>query len=116
MSKLRYTLEEGHLHSFDFQNLKIHLTEINGNDIGSEGGLRFTMSLKEGINGKETLEKVDEFVIYPDAIDWKNGGKMKPEFEKRIKELQGKITEPTKDDQMPVSPPYKGKDKEPSHD
>jgi len=83
---LEHKITEDGTHEFDFQNLKIHLTDISGANIGSEGGLRFTMSLKESMKGKEVLTKVDEFIVYPDAIDWKNGGKMKPEFEKRIKE------------------------------
>ena len=113
MSNLNYKLQDGGIHTFNIQNVKIQLAEIDGSDIGSKGGLRFTMSLIEQINGKEILEKVDEFVIYPDAIDWKNGGKMLPEFEKRIKELKSHREE--SDDKTPISqtnPPQATEQKE----
>lgn len=105
MSNLKHSNENEEGHCFDYQCLKIFLKEVNGNDIGSEGGIRFTMCYKETINGKETLTKVDEFVIYPDAIDWKNGGQMKPEFQKRIKELHENEAENPKEGQMPVTAP-----------
>lgn len=104
-NNLKYTLNDGDIHTFSIQNLKIQLSEIDGSDIGSTGGLRFMMSLVEHIAGKETLTKVDEFVIYPDAIDWQNGGKMLPEFEKRIKALKSYKEEDGKTPISPTNPP-----------
>ena len=112
MSNLNYKLQDGGIHTFNIQNLKIQLAEIDGSDIGSKGGLRFTMSLIEQINGKEILEKVDEFVVYPDAIDWKNGGRMLPEFEKKIKELKSHQEADSKTPISQTNPPQATEQKE----
>ena len=83
---------EGDTHTFDFQDIQIVFDTRDGTDIGSEGGLRFRMfHRKEEEEGRVEYRQVDEFVIYPDAIDWDEGGRMKPEFEKRIKELSQPI-------------------------
>ena len=95
MSNLKHTTDKGDAsHVFDYGCVRIKLTEVDGNDIGSEGGIRFRMFFKKDVDGALETNQVDEFVIYPDAIDWENGGKMKPEFQKRIEELQEENMKP----------------------
>ena len=93
--KLKHSIDEhdGN-HTFDYQNVRVKLSLVDGDDIGSEGGLRFRMFFKRAVGGETEAQQVDEFVIYPDAIDWENGGKMKPEFQKRIEELQEENMKP----------------------
>ena len=67
---------------FDFAPVKIVISEVEGDDIAESGGVRFQM---EYVDDNGEAKKVDEFVIYPEAIDWENGGQMKPEYQEKIK-------------------------------
>ena len=114
MSNLKHTTDKGDAsHVFDYGCVRIKLTEVDGNDIGSEGGIRFRMFFKKDVDGALETNQVDEFVIYPDAIDWENGGKMKPEFQKRIEKLQRDAQE-ERGVIAPVTPPREEPPVEPS--
>ena len=87
-SKITYRLDDTkHHHILDFANIQVVFDERDGEDIGSKGGIRFRLYYKKSIEPLE-LVQADEFVIYPDAIDWENGGQMKKEFLDRIKKLK----------------------------
>tara|TARA_R110000765_G_scaffold396603_1_gene490536 strand:+ start:711 stop:1100 length:390 start_codon:yes stop_codon:yes gene_type:complete len=68
---------------FDFAPVKITISEVQGDDIAENGGVKFSMNF---IKDDGEAKKVDEFVIYPEAIDWENGGQMKPEYQEKIKQ------------------------------
>ena len=67
---------------FDFEPIKITISEVGGDDIAENGGVRFQM---EYVDDNGEAKKVDEFIIYPEAIDWENGGQMKAEYQEKIK-------------------------------
>lgn len=81
MNKLTHkALENGNV-EFNFSPIKITISEVEGDDICESGGCRFTMEFMKD----DVAKKVDEFVIYPEAIDWENGGQMKAEYQEKIK-------------------------------
>tara|TARA_R110000851_G_C13052782_1_gene563253 strand:- start:891 stop:1247 length:357 start_codon:yes stop_codon:yes gene_type:complete len=94
-------------HIIDYSNIQIVFDERDGDDIGSNGGLRFRLFYKKSIEPLE-LVKADEFVIYPDAIDWENGGQMKKEYLDRIKELKAEAEAEMKAKEEARQPPVSG--------
>lgn len=97
-------------HRFLFEPIEVRIEEVEGDDIAEQGGIRFQMLFRkevEGVGLEKT--KVDEFIIYPEAIDWENGGQMKPEYQKKIEE---KMERAGLKDQMPVSPPEESNSEE----
>ena len=87
MTDLTYT-KEGDTHHFEFQNINVRLEQVDGKEIGSEGGLKFSMFYrKETEQGAMESSLVDTFVVYPDIIDWEGTGDIKPEYKDKIKSL-----------------------------
>ena len=81
MNKLTHkVLENGNV-KFEFAPINITISEVEGDDICESGGVRFTMNFMN----EDVAKKVDEFVIYPEAIDWEKGGQMKAEYQEKIK-------------------------------
>ena len=105
MSKdITYRLDDNkHHHIIDYSNIQIVFDERDGKDIGSEGGIRFRLFYKKSTEPLE-LVQADEFVIYPDAIDWENGGQMKEDYLARIKELREEEEARAKEKQDNESP------------